>query len=86
MVGKPAPDVYLEVCARLETSPSGAVAIEDSTNGIRAAAAAGLTVVAVPNPSYPPAPEALKSAAVVLASLSQLSPELVESLGLPGEK
>lgn len=85
-VGKPAPDVYLEICARLKTSPDRTVAVEDSTNGIRAAAAAGLTVVAVPNPSYPPAPEALKSAAVVLASLSQLSPELIESLVLPSKK
>jgi HAD superfamily hydrolase (TIGR01509 family) len=45
---KPAPDVYLEACARLSVSPSSTVAFEDSTSGIVAARAAGLTVVAVP--------------------------------------
>lgn len=46
---KPAPDVYLEVCARLRCEPPEAVAIEDSTHGVAAATAAGLRVIAVPN-------------------------------------
>jgi HAD superfamily hydrolase (TIGR01509 family) len=83
-VGKPAPDVYLEVCGRLRTTPEKAAAVEDSSNGIRAAAAAGLKVVAVPNPAYPPSPEALKLAARVLGALSELSPELIESLACAG--
>lgn len=45
---KPAPDVYLEVCRRLGVQPSTALALEDSTSGIVAARAAGLTVIAVP--------------------------------------
>ena len=45
---KPAPDVYLEVCRRLGVRPSDAVALEDSPTGVAAAAAAGLTVIAVP--------------------------------------
>jgi HAD superfamily hydrolase (TIGR01509 family) len=45
---KPAPDIYLEACRRLGVRPSTAVALEDSTSGIEAARAAGLTVIAVP--------------------------------------
>lgn len=45
---KPAPDIYLEVCRRLNVEPTGAVALEDSAPGITAARDAGLTVVAVP--------------------------------------
>ena len=40
--GKPAPDVYLEAARRLAIDPARSVAIEDSSNGIRAAVAAGL--------------------------------------------
>lgn len=45
---KPAPDIYVEACRRLGVRPSTAVALEDSTSGIAAAKAAGLTVIAVP--------------------------------------
>ncbi|GAA4855703.1 HAD family phosphatase [Actinomycetospora corticicola] len=61
--GKPAPDVYLEAARRLGVDPGDCIGVEDSGNGIRAAAAAGMTVVAIPNPSYPPKPEALILAA-----------------------
>ena len=61
--GKPAPDVYLEAARRLGVDPAACVGVEDSSNGIRAAAAAGMTVVAVPNPTYPPKPDALERAA-----------------------
>ncbi|HLH29392.1 MAG TPA: HAD family phosphatase, partial [Acidimicrobiales bacterium] len=47
--GKPAPDVYVEAARRLGGRPRECVAVEDSENGIRSAAAAGLGVVAVPN-------------------------------------
>ena len=46
---KPAPDVYLAVLERLETSATEAVAFEDSPNGAQAAKAAGIYTVAVPN-------------------------------------
>jgi len=46
---KPDPAVYLEVLARLGVAPSGAVAVEDSANGVQAAVAAGLRCVAVVN-------------------------------------
>jgi beta-phosphoglucomutase-like phosphatase (HAD superfamily) len=75
--GKPAPDVYLTVASRLGVSPVRAVAIEDSSNGLRAAAAAGLTVIAIPHAAFPPAPDALALAAVQLSDLAALSPEAV---------
>lgn len=71
--GKPAPDVFLEACRRLEVSPAHAVAVEDSGAGIRSARAAGMRVVAVPNAHFPPPPEALAEADVVLHSLAGLS-------------
>jgi len=45
---KPAPDIYLEACRRLQVAPDQAVALEDSSLGIAAAHDAGLAVVAVP--------------------------------------
>jgi HAD superfamily hydrolase (TIGR01509 family) len=75
--GKPAPDVYLEAAKRLGVEPGRAAAIEDSSNGIRAAHAAGMRVIALPNAHYPPAPDALALAAAVVASPDRLTPELV---------
>jgi HAD superfamily hydrolase (TIGR01509 family) len=76
--GKPAPDVYLEAARRLGVDPKHAAAIEDSENGIRAAKAAGMRVLAIPNQHFPPAEEALAQADVVLDSLAELTAEAVE--------
>jgi HAD superfamily hydrolase (TIGR01509 family) len=76
--GKPAPDVYLEAVRLLGREPRRCAAIEDSSNGLRAASAAGLRVVAVPNPAFPPAPDALAAADVVLPSLADLTVAAVE--------
>jgi HAD superfamily hydrolase (TIGR01509 family) len=78
--GKPAPDVYLEAAARLGVPAGSCAAVEDSSNGLRSAAAAGMAVIAVPRPEYPPAADAVKLARVVLKSLTGLSPETVSSL------
>jgi HAD superfamily hydrolase (TIGR01509 family) len=75
--GKPAPDVYLEAARRLDTDPSSCAAIEDSANGIRSADAAGMRVVAIPNPAFPPPADALALAAIVLQSIADLSPDAV---------
>ena len=75
--GKPAPDVYLEAARRLGVAPERCAAIEDSQNGIRSAKAAGMRVVAIPNPHFPPDPDALELADVVLASLEELTVEAV---------
>ncbi|MFL5836119.1 MAG: HAD family hydrolase, partial [Solirubrobacteraceae bacterium] len=76
--GKPAPDVYLEAARRLGAAPDRCAAIEDSTNGLRSAHAAGMRVVAVPNPAFPPEPSGLEVADVVLDSIDELTPEVVE--------
>jgi HAD superfamily hydrolase (TIGR01509 family) len=47
---KPSPASYLAVCKELEVAPSDAIAIEDSPNGVKAAKAAGMWCLAVPNP------------------------------------
>jgi HAD superfamily hydrolase (TIGR01509 family) len=70
--GKPAPDVYLETARRLEADPAACVAVEDSGVGIRAARAAGLRVIAIPNRAYPPEPDVLRTADVVLDSILEL--------------
>jgi HAD superfamily hydrolase (TIGR01509 family) len=70
--GKPAPDVYLEAARRLEIDSSSCAAVEDATNGIKSAHAAGMTVAVVPHPDFPPAPEALALADVVVDSLAEL--------------
>jgi len=77
--GKPAPDVYVEAAKRLGIAPERAVAVEDSHNGILSARAAGMRVIAVPNPHFPPRPEALAEADVVLGSLAELTPDVVEA-------
>ena len=76
--GKPAPDVYLAVAERLAADPAACVAIEDSSNGLRAAAAAEMAVIAVPNPHYPPEEDALALAAEVVAGVGEVTPDLVE--------
>ena len=78
--GKPAPDIYLAVTERMSQNPAECAAIEDSTNGLKSAAAAGLAVVAVPHPSYPPDPAALAQATLVVESLDQLTIDAITAL------
>ena len=75
--GKPAPDVFLEAARRLDVPPARCAAVEDSGNGIRAAHAAGMRVLAIPNLRYPPPDDALALADVVLGSIDELVPEVV---------
>ncbi|MEA2481136.1 MAG: hypothetical protein QOJ07_3058 [Thermoleophilaceae bacterium] len=75
--GKPAPDVYLEAASRIGVDPAGCAAVEDSSNGIRSGHAAGMLVVAIPNAAFPPDPDALALAAVVLGSVTELTPDAI---------
>jgi HAD superfamily hydrolase (TIGR01509 family) len=75
--GKPAPDVYVEAARRLGAEPTRCVAIEDSHNGIRAAKAAGMTCIAIPNAHFPPG-DAVEEADLVLASIAELTPGVVK--------
>lgn len=70
--GKPEPDVYLLALQRMHAGAAGTQAVEDSTNGIRAAHAAGLRVIAIPNREFPPSSEALALAARVIPNLDAL--------------
>ena len=75
--GKPSPDVYLEAARRLGVEPERCAAVEDSANGIRAAAAAGMRVIAYPNRHYPPETDALALAHTVIGSLAELAAEVL---------
>jgi HAD superfamily hydrolase (TIGR01509 family) len=81
--GKPAPDVYLEAARRIGTSPHECVAIEDSSNGLRSAHAAGMAVIAVPNRAFPPARDALSLAAAQVPSVLDVTPQLIATLAPP---
>jgi beta-phosphoglucomutase-like phosphatase (HAD superfamily) len=74
--GKPAPDVYLRAAAALRVAPDACAAIEDSSNGIRSAAAAGMLVVAIPNREFPPQADALALASLRVDDLAGVIPAL----------
>jgi HAD superfamily hydrolase (TIGR01509 family) len=78
--GKPAPDVYLEAARRLGGRPARCIAIEDSANGLRSAAAAGMVVVAVPNAAYPPDEDALALAAASVPGVAEVTPRLIAGI------
>jgi beta-phosphoglucomutase-like phosphatase (HAD superfamily) len=59
------------------------VGVEDSSNGIRAVHAAGMTVVAFPNPTYPPKPDALALADQVAADLEDVRSRLLALVAAP---
>jgi HAD superfamily hydrolase (TIGR01509 family) len=77
--GKPGPDVFLEAALRLGVEPARCAAVEDSGNGLRAAHAAGMRVIAIPNRRFPPAADALALADVVLDSLGELSAPSIDA-------
>lgn len=76
--GKPAPDVYLSVATAMHAEPVDCVAVEDSTNGVRSASAAGMTVIAIPRPAYPVDQAVLRVAARVLSDVTELPEALSE--------
>jgi HAD superfamily hydrolase (TIGR01509 family) len=76
--GKPAPDVYLATTEGLGVVAGRCLAVEDSTNGVRAAVAAGLPCAVVPRAQYPVDPDVLRSAAAVLDTLDELTAGMVE--------
>lgn len=79
--GKPAPDVYLAVAARLGVPPESAVAVEDSANGLRSAKAAGMAVIGIPNPHAPVDDSVLRLADAVLGAITELTPATIEAVG-----
>lgn len=77
-----APDVYLEAARRLGLPIDACVVVEDSTNGIRSAAAAGARVIAIPNSLFPPEAESTSLADLILGRIGQLTPEAVSTMTL----
>lgn len=77
--GKPFPDGYLKACELLGVAASRSVAVEDSTNGVLSARAAGMTVVCVPPGFHPPAEETLALCGAVLDTLDGLTEDLLRS-------
>lgn len=78
--GKPAPDIYIEAARRLGARVDSCVALEDSEPGVRAALAAGMTPIMVPD-LHAPSPELVALDVVVLPSLNDVLRRLA---ALPG--
>lgn len=72
--GKPDPAVYLTTLSRLDAEPGACFALEDSILGVQAAKAAGIAVVAVPDPGEAADP-GFGEADIVLASLTEFTLE-----------
>jgi len=75
--GKPAPDIYLEISKRLNVPPEKCLVFEDSFNGVTAAKAAGMKCIAVP--CGPTLKEDLSMADHIVNSLTDVTPELLQS-------
>jgi HAD superfamily hydrolase (TIGR01509 family) len=82
--GKPAPDVYLAVAERLAVDATACVAVEDSSNGVRSAAAAGMSVIAVPHDQYPLDEDAHDRAALVVTGVEMVTADAVRSAATGG--
>ena len=78
--GKPAPDIYWQVLAKLGVKPENAVGVEDSANGIKSLKAAGMGIIAAPGPEFPLAPEVLDMADVHIQEMTQFSLKLIEQV------
>jgi HAD superfamily hydrolase (TIGR01509 family) len=73
--GKPAPDIFLLAAERLGAPPSSCLVLEDSAPGVRAALAAGMTPIMVPDQHAPPA-DILAAGTVVLPTLEHVHAHL----------
>jgi HAD superfamily hydrolase (TIGR01509 family) len=77
--GKPAPDIFLAAAGRLSMPPDVCLVLEDSEPGIRAAMAAGIAAIMVPD-MHPPSADLLALSPLVLPSLFEVHDHL---RGLP---
>ncbi|GMV01235.1 MAG: hydrolase [Burkholderiales bacterium] len=78
--GKPAPDVYREAVTRIALEPAQCIALEDSEIGLRAAHAAGLACIVVPD-LLPPSPEFEPLAHAIVPTLRDAQRLVVQMLG-----
>jgi HAD superfamily hydrolase (TIGR01509 family) len=77
--GKPEPDIYLLAAERIGVAPSRCLALEDSHLGVRAAHAAGMTTVMVPD-LLPPTDEIARLAHAIVPSLHEVRGMLGDAL------
>jgi pseudouridine-5'-monophosphatase len=70
--GKPAPDIFLAAAERMNAAPSQCLVFEDAPSGVEAARAAGMQVVAVPNPAM--SADSFREANQILPSLESFDP------------
>lgn len=75
--GKPHPEVFLKTAQKLGVAPATCLVIEDAPQGVEAARAAGMAVIAVTSSRCA---ESLSQADCVVGCLTEVSPALVESL------
>lgn len=75
---KPAPDIYLDTAGKLGVKPEECIVLEDSENGSIAASSAGMICVGLDNPDS--GSQNLERAKVIIESLQEFTPELIESL------
>jgi pseudouridine-5'-monophosphatase len=80
--GKPAPDIFLVAAAALGVPAAACVVVEDAPAGVAAARAAGMQVVAVPDPAM--ARERFADAHLVVDSLADLDPDVPREPGRKG--
>lgn len=71
--GKPAPDIFLLAAKRLNAAPEQCLVFEDSLAGIKAAIAAGMSVVAIPDPVFDK--QFFQQAHQVLNSMTEFDPQ-----------
>ncbi len=81
-LGKPNPDPFLTAAARLQTAPEHCLALEDSNNGVRAAAAAGMMTIMVPD-LVQPADEVRKLCLHVASDLHEVREMLLATIQIP---
>ena len=71
--GKPAPDIFLLAAKRLNAPPESCLVFEDSVAGMQAAIAAGMSIVAIPDPVFER--DLFKDADLILSSMQEFEPE-----------
>lgn len=71
--GKPAPDIFLLAAKRLKANPERCLVFEDSVAGIKAAIAAGMSVIAIPDPLFDR--QLFQEADSILDSMTQFEPQ-----------
>lgn len=73
--GKPAPDIFLLAASRLDIAAADCVVLEDSEPGMRAALAAGMMPIMVPD-QHGPSESLLEREPLVLSSLHEVRAHL----------